>query len=344
MILSDTTLQVLWYLVLCAAVVMYTVLDGFDLGVGSLHLFVKSDQDRRILLNSIGPIWDGNEVWLIVIGGALFAGFPVAFGTIFSAFYDLTMVFLAGIIFRVVAIEFRSKLPGQKWRHFWDVVFSLSSIIMAFGAGILLANIIRGIPINEELIFTGTLTHFFSFYAVLVGLMSVALFMVHGVTFLLMKTEGELHARLRRFVNPTMLAFVILYFIVTIDTMVHQPYMLERFKAHPMLYLIPVLTVIAIINIPYQIHKKRDGFAFIFSSITVLMLYTLFGVSTFPVILRSTINPELYSLTMYNSSSEPLTLKILLLIALIGIPLVLAYGFFLYRIFRGKVKIDSSSY
>ncbi len=342
--ISETTLQILWYLVLCAAVVMYTILDGFDLGVGSLHLVVKSDHDRRIFLNAIGPVWDGNEVWLIIIGGALFAGFPTAFGTIFSAFYNLTMVFLAGIIFRAVAIEFRSKHPSQRWRNFWDAVFCIASIVIAFNAGVLLANLIKGIPIDSELNFTGSMMHFISFYSILVGLMSVALFMVHGLTFLLMKTEGELHARLRKFVHPLMLSFGILYLITTIDTLVHLPHMLDRFRAHPTFYVIPALAILAIVSIPYAIHRKRDGTAFIASSIAIVMLYTLFGVGTFPVMLRSTIDPINNSLTMYNTAAGALTLKIILMIAAIGVPLVLAYGYFLYRIFRGKVKIDSTSY
>jgi cytochrome d ubiquinol oxidase subunit II len=338
-----STLQELWYLVLCAAVIMYVVLDGFDLGVGALHLFVKSDQDRRILLNSIGPIWDGNEVWLVIIGGAMLAGFPTAFATIFSSFYNLFMLFLAGIIFRAVAIEFRSKHPGQKWRQFWDVVFSVSSMVIAFGAGVVLACLIRGLPIDQDLNFLGGMSDFISFYSILVGFMSLALFMVHGLTFLLMKTEGELHARLRKFVNPLMIVFGVLYAISTIDTMIHLPYMLDHFKEHPVSYILPAIAILAIINIPYQIHKKRDGFAFIASSVSIITLFVLFGIGTFPVMLRSTIDTA-YNLTLYNSSSSETTLKVILVIAGIGIPLVLAYGFILYRIFRGKVKIDSSSY
>lgn len=341
--LNETTLQILWYLVLCAAVIMYTVLDGFDLGVGSLHLLVKSDHDRRVFLNAIGPVWDGNEVWLIIIGGALFAGFPAAFGAIFSAFYTPSMVFLAGIIFRAVAIEFRSKITSSKWRSFWDGVFSISSIVISFGAGVLLACLVRGIPIDQEMVFRGSLKDFISFYSILVGLMTVFLFMLHGLIFLLMKTEGDLHDRLRKFVKPTVLVFGILYAITTIDTMIHLPYMMDRFRSIPILYIIPILAILSMVNVPYQVHKKNDGLAFIFSSISITMLFVLFGIGTYPVILRSTLNPN-YSLTMFNTSSEETTLKVILLIAAIGVPLVLAYGFFLYRVFRGKVKLDSSSY
>ena len=344
MFFNESFLQICLYLVLCIAVIMYTILDGFDLGVGVLHLFVKSDQDRRILLNSIGPIWDGNTVWLIIVGGALFAGFPIAFGTIFSAFYTLTMMYLAGIIFRVAAIEFRSKHPSKNWRNFWDIIFCVSSTVIAFGAGILLANIIRGLPIDQEMNFQGNFWDFISFYSVLVGLMSVALFTVHGLTFLLMKTEGELHARLRRFVNPVMVVFGILYALTTLDTLVNNPHMLERFRGNTVLYIIPIIAILSMISIPYQIHKKRDRLAFVFSSLSILTPYLLFAIGTYPMILRSTIDPQNLSLTIFNSSAGEQTLKVVLLIVLIGIPLVFGYGYFLYKIFKGKVKLDSSSY
>lgn len=337
------TLQILWYLVLGAAVMMYTVLDGFDLGVGVLHLFARTDQERRIFLNAIGPVWDGNEVWLIIIGGALFAGFPTAFGIVFSAFYTPTMVFLSGIIFRAVAIEFRSKHPGRKWRLGWDLVFSLASIVIACGAGILLACLMRGIPLNEEGVFIGGVSDFVSFYSVLVGLMTIALFALHGLCFLLMKTEDSLYHFLRSLVKPVVLIFAVLYCVTTIDTIIHLPHMIERFQSSPILYLIPLSTFLALVNIPYQIHRNREGMAFIFSSLSIALLFVLFGVGMFPVIVRSSIDPA-FHVTLYNSSSMATTLKVILITALVGIPLVLAYGIFLYRIFRGKVKIDASSY
>ena len=343
MLLTEPFLQCLSYMLLCAAVVMYTILDGFDLGVGTLHLFGKTDYDRRIFLNSIGPVWDGNEVWLVIIGGGLFAGFPAAFGTIFSSFYDLTMVFLAAIIFRVAAIEFRSKHPEKKWRNFWDVVFCVASITISFEAGVILANLIKGISIDQDMIFIGNSLEFFSGYSVLVGLMSVALFAVHGLTFLLMKTEADLHAKLRKLVFPAMIIFGVLYLLTTIDTLVTMPHMLNRFREYKILYLFPVLGLMAILSVPYQIHMKRDGWAFISSSLSIFLLYCLFGIGTFPTILKSSIDPS-YDLTLFNTSSGVQTLKVVLLIASIGVPLVFAYGYFLYRVFRGKVRLESSSY
>ena len=154
----------LWYLVVCGASVAYVVLDGFDLGVGMLHLFTKKDEERRLMLNAIGPVWDGNEVWIVIVGGALLAGFPAAYATLCSAFYTPLMIFLAGIIFRAIAIEFRSKLPHSKWRSCWDWVFFLGSFIIAFVLGVLLGNLVRGIPLDHEGEFLGTFWGFFTPY------------------------------------------------------------------------------------------------------------------------------------------------------------------------------------
>ena len=143
-------LEVLWYCVICASVVFYTILDGFDLGVGMLHPFVKHNDERRVFLNAIGPVWDGNEVWIVIIGGALFSGFPMAYGVLFSAFYTPVMILLSGMIFRAVAIEFRSKIHNSAWRSIWDWIFSIGSYIIAFCIGILLANLVQGIPLDDE--------------------------------------------------------------------------------------------------------------------------------------------------------------------------------------------------
>jgi cytochrome d ubiquinol oxidase subunit II len=154
-------LQIAWYAVIAISIVFYTVLDGFDLGVGALHLFARTDEQRRIFLNSIGPFWDGNEVWIVIMMGGLFAGFPNAYATIFSGFYSLLMFLIAGLIFRAVAIEFRSKRPSKTWRSFWDVVFSFASILVALVMGLVLGNMILGIPLNSAQDFSGQFSDFF---------------------------------------------------------------------------------------------------------------------------------------------------------------------------------------
>ncbi len=337
-------LPLIWYSVLCISVIFYIILDGFDLGVGCLHLFGRSDQDRRVFLNSIGPVWDGNEVWLIIIFGGMFAGFPAVYSTICSVFYTIMMAVIAGLMFRAVAIEFRSKHPSHRWRRTWDILFSVASFLIAFLIGVVLANLIHGLPLKGHALIGWSLRKFFSPYAVLVGVTGVSLFMMHGTIYLLMKTEGELHNYLRRWVKPTILFFVVCYILTTLITLVYEPHMIATMKKVPWLFAFAVAAVLTIANIPRCVHLGKDGMAFISSSLSIALLFMLFGIGTFPNFLRSTIDPQLYSLTFMNSAASTKTLQIILTVAVIGVPLVLAYGFWIYRIFRGKVRLDDASY
>lgn len=338
------TLEVLWFIVILLSVIFYSILDGFDLGVGALHLFVKKDEERRIFLNSIGPVWDGNEVWLVIVVGALFAGFPEVYATLCSSFYNMVMALLCGLIFRAVAIEFRSKMPSHSWRNGWDRVFSIASLLIAFGGGMLLGNLIWGIPLDSHRDFVGTMRDFFNPYALLVGVTSVALFAMHGSIYLVMKTEGELHDRLHRWVRYTILFFVSSYLVTTGVTLRYVPHMTAHMKDLPILFSIPLIAFFSIFNIFIQHRKRNDGWAFLSSCFSIALLLLLFGIGTFPTMIRSSLDPLNNSLNISNAASSPLTLKILLLIVAIGMPLVMAYGFYVYHIFRGKVKLDKSSY
>jgi cytochrome d ubiquinol oxidase subunit II len=341
---SEFLLEHLWYFVIGICLVAYTVLDGFDLGVGILNAFVKKDEERRVFLNAIGPVWDGNEVWLVVLIGALFAGFPPVYAALCSGFYDLCILFLAFLIFRAVAIEFRSKHPSMKWRHTWDYVFAFSSLGIAFAAGLILGNLIEGVPLSEHKDFIGSFALVFRPYPILVGLMTVALFVMHGAIYLVMKTEGALHDKLRIWSRRSMAIFFALYFLTTCATLIYMPYMANQMKEHPALFLIAAASFLLFYSIPRLFTRGRDGTAFIFSCLGISCLIGLFGIGTYPVLIRSSIKPEENSLTIFNSASSLLTLEILMIIVLIGVPLVLGYGFYIYRIFRGKVKIGPSSY
>jgi cytochrome d ubiquinol oxidase subunit II len=337
-------LSVVWYFVLGLAALAYTVLDGFDLGVGALHLLAKTDEQRRIFLNAIGPVWDGNEVWIVIVMGGLFAGFPNAYATVFSGFYTLLMFLIAGLIFRACAIEFRSKQESLIWRKIWDVIFSFSSILVAFVIGLLLGNMVEGIALDEGQDYIGSFFDFFRPYSVAVGITSIALFAMHGAIYLAMKTEGEAHKVVRRWINKAILVFLFWYFITTVATVVYMPHMLDRLFESPWLFIFPTVAFLAIANIPRLVSKNNLGWAFIFSSASIAFLLTLFGLGTFPTIVRSTVNPEVHSITIYNAASSEKTLKILLTIVGLGLPLVLAYGAWVYRVFRGKVKLHKSSY
>lgn len=341
--MSLHTLQVLWYLVIGASVVFYAMLDGFDLGVGILHLFVKKDLDRRTFLNAIGPVWDGNEVWLVVIIGALFAGFPDIYATVMTAFYTMTMIFLVGIMFRAVAIEFRSKHHSKRWRLCWDISFSLASILIAFLLGVMLGNLIQGIPLNSDKEFIGGFFDLFSLYTIVIGIFALSLFALHGCIYLLMKTTHDLQVQIRRWVGPLVIFFTACYVVSTVMTFWKHTYMIDRFRAYPLTMLLPLFTLISIFFIPRLIVKHREGKAFIISCFSIASLFVLFAIGSYPVILRSNLDPMTNSLTIADSSTA-YTLRILLLIAVIGVPLVLAYGLYVYHIFRGKVQITDSSY
>ncbi len=336
-------LQITWFILIGVLLTGYAILDGFDLGIGAMHLLVKDDLERRILLNSIGPVWDGNEVWLVTGGGALFAAFPDVYATVFSSFYPAMMLLLLVIIFRAVSIEFRSKRESKRWRRNWDIAFCFSSILIAFVMGVALGNIVQGIPVAADKEANIGFFELLNPYALMVGITTIALFMMHGSIYLVMKTEGDLQNKVRKWVNNCIIFFVICYIMITMWTLIYQQTMIEHFRNHPELFILALLNMLAIANIPREIHHKREFRAFLSSCASIVALFSLFAIGIFPNIVISSIDPA-YSLTVFNASSSQKTLSIMLTMAIIGIPFVLAYTIGIYWIFRGKVKIDSMSY
>ncbi len=335
--------QTLWFLLVGVLFTGYALLDGFDLGVGALHLFVKSDKERRIFINAIGPIWDGNEVWLVTGGGALFAAFPEAYATVFSGFYLAFMLLLVALIFRAVAIEFRSKQPMKWWRNFWDFSFSASSIASSLLIGITIGNLIWGISLGPDHEYAGTFLDLLKPYPLLLGVTTLALFSMHGSIFIVLKTEGPLQKKLKRWVKNTMIFFILCYALTTLATLIFIPRMLITFQHQPYLFIVPVLNVMAIANIPRNVTKSRGWGAFLSSCAALFCLMALFGIGLYPNMVFS--NPAAEnSLTIYNASSSVTTLKIMSLMAAIGLPLIVSYTVSIYWIFRGKVKLDAHSY
>ena len=216
-------LNTVWFLLIGVLLSGYAILDGFDLGVGALHLFTKTDRDRRIMLNSIGPVWDGNEVWLVTGGGALFAAFPDVYASSFSGFYLAFILLLVALIFRAVAIEFRSKRPSPRWRSTWDVSFSVSSIVSSLLIGVALGNVAQGLPLTAEGEYLGGLLGLLRPYPLVVGLTTVALFAMHGSIYVVMKTEGELQARIRGWIPRLIGLFVAGYVVTTALTPLFIP-------------------------------------------------------------------------------------------------------------------------
>lgn len=333
-----------WFTIFVILIIGYAILDGFDLGVGMLHLFAKNDQERRLMLNSIGPVWDGNEVWFVTAGGALFAGFPDIYATMLSAFYIPVMTLLFGLILRAVAIEFRSKQPMLWWRWTWDILFFFGSVLISFMLGMIIGNLIHGIPLDEHKEFIGSIDTIYNPYALLVGLLTVSLFAMHGSIYILMKTEGEFHDKMRSWTNPCIIFFIIMYAVTTMATLIYMPHMIEALRDRPIFFLVAVINLLLVANIPREISRGKDARAFISSCLNTVCLLALYAIGTYPVVVRSIQNSDQLSLTIYNSSSSELTLEILFLIAFIGIPLVIAYTIAVYYIFRGKVKLDPHSY
>jgi cytochrome d ubiquinol oxidase subunit II len=336
-------LNTIWFILVGVLFTGYAMLDGFDLGVGALHLFTKDDNERRVLLNSIGPVWDGNEVWLVTAGGALFAAFPNVYATVFSGFYLAFYLLLASLIFRAVAIEFRSKQPMKWWRQTWDIGFSVGSILSSLLMGVALGNIAWGIPIDANGEFAGTFFGLLKPYPLLVGVTTVALFMMHGAIYGVMKTEGALHEKLRVWAMRCIIFFVICAATTTMATLLYVPHMADRVRANPWLFSIVLVNMLAIANIPREFHHNRDWLAFLSSCGAIITLMMLFGLNLFPNLVYSLPNPE-NSLNIYNAASSHKTLGIMLVIACIGVPIVIAYTICIYWIFRGKVKIDRMSY
>ena len=336
-------LNTIWFILIGVLFVGYAMLDGFDLGVGALHLFTRSDDERRVMLNAIGPVWDGNEVWLVTGGGALFAAFPNVYATVFSGFYLAFVLLLVALIFRAVAIEFRSKQPMRWWRQMWDIGFSAGSVLSSLLIGVAMGNIAWGIPIDNRGEFAGTFWSLLHPYALLLGITTVALFMMHGAIYALMKTEGPLHDKLRGWINQCIIFFIICYAVTTMATLLYVPHMAARVRTSPWLFSIVLANMLAIANIPREIHRGNDWLAFLSSCAAMITLMGLFGLEMFPNLVWS--NPDAaHSLTIYNAASSPKTLGIMLTIAAIGVPAVLAYTASIYWVFRGKVRLDRMSY
>ena len=336
-------LNATWFLLLGILLLGYGILDGFDLGVGVLHLFAKDDRERRIHMNAIGPVWDGNEVWLLTAGGAMFAAFPPVYATVFSGFYLAFMLLLLALIFRAVSLEFRGKVESAAWKRIWDWGFGLGSLVPALLYGVALGNVMAGLPLDSEGNFTGSFCSLLSPYPLLGGVTSLAFFIMHGAAWMMLKTDGELRARMRNWVTRTWAVFVVLYAGSTMMTVYAAPDLFEGVVKIPLFWVAIGLLVGSVGYIPLAAARTRVLHTFLASAAALAAMLGLVGLSLFPNLVPAANDPAL-SLTVYNSSSSPKTLTVMLVIALIGMPLVIGYTAFIYRAFRGKVTISEESY
>lgn len=337
-------LNTIWFVLVGVLLTGYAVLDGFDLGTGPLLFCVKKDEDRRVFLNAIGPVWNGNEVWLVTGGGALFAAFPNVYATVFSGFYDAFMLLLFALIFRAVAIEFRSKHPEKSWRTSWDVAFAISSLCSALLIGVALGNIVWGIPLDANHEFMGNFFTLLRPYPLFVGVTAVTLLIMHANLYLILKTEGELQQTLMRWTRKTVTAYLICFGALNTITILFCPHIKAALHQRPLLLgTIGLVSLLVTLNIPRTVSNGHPGRAFISSCLSIVTLMLLFAATIYPAMVYSTPN-HANDLNIYNGASTEKSLRFMFIVAIIGVPIVLAYTASIYYVFRGKVKLTDESY
>jgi cytochrome d ubiquinol oxidase subunit II len=338
------TLNDVWFFLFILIIAGYLILDGFDMGVGILLLpLAGTDVERRTLLNSIGPVWDGNEVWLVLGGGVLFAVFPLAYASLFSGLYLAFSLVLLVLILRTVALEFRSKEEGRRWRSAWDTVFAVASTGLAFLFGVAFGNILAGLPVDADGNISTGLISLLTPFALLVGVATVAMFAVQGGIYLLIKTDGELHDRIERAVPRLMIAFFVLNTLVVLAMVLFQQHITDRYLQDIWPVIFPAGALVALLAAYAFVRSGQPFRAFLASSAMIGLLLISGGVGLYPNLIISTIDPA-YNLTIFNAASAENTLVITLIFAAIGIPFVLAYTTGVYYIFRGKTVVDSHGY
>ncbi len=336
------TFQVIWFLLVVVLLTAYAVLDGLDLGTGFWHLWTRGDKERRTLLNAIGPVWDANEVWLLTGGGALFAAFPPVYATVFSGFYLALMLLLLALIIRAVAPEFRSQLPSPVWRKTWDIAFSVSSIIAGLLLAVALGNILRGIPLDAASNYSGSFLDLLNPYALLIALLGLAMFAFHGALFIVLKAPGTLEGKARKWARDAGLVFLVLLLVANAVTIVGQAQLLVNYRQTVLLWLLPLLAIVGIVTGLIFNAQKRAGLALVSSSTSITALMSTCAAGIFPALVPAMGEPG-KSLTLANASSTDLTLKIMLVLTVLVLPLVLGYTIWVYRAFGGKIDMDHES-
>jgi len=331
-------LNTIWFILIAVLFIGFFVLEGFDYGVGILLPFLgKNDVERRAVINTIGTHWDGNEVWMITAGGAMFAAFPNWYATLFSGFYLALVIMLLALILRGVAFEYRSKRESPVWRNRWDWMVFIGSFVPALLWGVAISNIIRGVPIDDKMNYTGTFFTLLNPYSLLGGITALAIFTLHGAIFLSLKLADELLERARKTARQLWLPTVILLFAYIIFGYFDTD-MFTKLGVNP--GVIPILGGISILTVGWLLKIKREGWAFLMTALTIAFSTITIFMGLYPRVMVSSTNPD-WSLTIYNASSSPYTLKTMTIIAIIFVPIVLAYQAWSYWVFRKRISTKS---
>ncbi len=331
-------LNIVWFILITVLFIGFFFLEGFDYGVGILLPFIaKKDDEKRVIINSIGPFWDGNEVWMITAGGAIFAAFPHWYATLFSGFYLPLFLMLFGLIIRAVAFEFRSKEESLVWRNGWDWMIFLGSFIPALLWGVAVANLLRGVPIDETMTYTGGFFNLLNPYGLVGGITFVVLFMYHGSIFLTLKVGGEMLNSVKAVANKLYLPAVVVAVVFVLYTF----FEVQAFQAKGLAMLaLPGIAAVALLLSGLFLKQEKAGLSFIMTALTIVFVTITAFVTLFPNVMISSTDPA-NNLTIYNASASPYTLEVMTIVAFILVPFVLVYQAWSYIVFKKRVTKDS---
>ncbi len=328
-------LQIIWFVLWGVLWAVYFMLDGFVLGSGMLQNFIaKNDIERRVVINTVGPVWDGNEVWLLTAGGATFAAFPTTYALMFSYLYTALLLLLFSLIVRGVSFEFRGKMEGTRWKAFWDRAILVSSFLPALLFGVAFGNIFQGLPMDSTG-YHGSFLSLLNPYGVVTGLLFVILFLTHGALYQTVKTTGQLQKRATEAAKILWIPLLLVAVIFLAETY-PATHLFDNYLQMPALFIVPVAAVVTLVSIRIFLAQNQPLKAFTASSLLVLLVVATGLVGLFPNLIPSSMNTQ-FSLTIYNSSSSPYTLKIMTGVAFIFVPIVIAYKIWVYRVFRAPI-------
>lgn len=335
--MSYEFLQTLWFILIAVLWIGFFFLEGFDFGVGMLLPFLgKRDVERRAIINTIGSVWDGNEVWLLTAGGAMFAAFPHWYATMFSGFYLAMFLLVIGLILRGISFEYRSKDSNPAWRHRFDWMIAIGSFMASLLLGTAFTNLARGVPIDENMMYTGNLFTLLNPYGLIGGITMVSVFLLHGANFLTLKLDGELRDRAREISKKLYVVAAVAVILLAITTYIFTD-ISTKIGINP--GIMSIASVVVLLVTILFINRKMEGWAFLSTGVHIILTQIAFFTLMFPRVMISSTNPS-YSLTIYNASSSHYTLTVMSIIALIFVPIVLAYQGWSYYMFRKRIIAD----
>jgi len=345
-------MEILWFCIVVFMLAMYVLLDGFDLGVGIIHRLIgKTESERTLLIKAIGPVWDGNEVWLLALGGTLFFAFPKLYASSFSGFYLPLMIVLWLLMMRGIGIEFRHQIPNPMWKSFWDSMFSFSSILLSIFFGAALGNVIRGVPLNQDGYFFEPLWTTFTvvpesgildWFTIIMGLIAFSTLTSHGAIYIALKTDGELQRRARNIAQFSWWAVLFFSAAAIVATTAIRPDVWRNYADHPWGNIFPVAGFVSLAGMFFYSKSGRDARAFISSSVFIASMLSATAFALFPNLLTASTDPNL-SLTVFNTAASGYGLSVGIVWLIFGMVLTAGYFIYVYRSFRGKVTVSGEN-